>query len=192
MHRNMADKIKSFVCLTCFYVLVLYFVSGYVLAVYRIEGQSMNPMLMHGDRVLSDRLVFNLSEIRRYDIVVLHSPSEPRKYLIKRIIGLPGETISIDQGTVFINGRAIDENYIPVDLRSSETLKSLLIPHGHYFVLGDNRLVSNDSRLWATQSNLWPFVGERYILGKIRFCVWPVSRIRWISSETDHSSTPPA
>ena len=182
MNPESTNKVKSFFQLLSFYLLVLYFISGYVLAVYKIEGESMNPLLINGDRVVSDRLVYKLSSIERYDVVVMHSPAEPRKYLIKRVIGLPGETIRIDKGVITIDGMVIDESYIPDDLHSSETIDPLNIPKGHYFVVGDNRSISNDSRVWTTQINQYPFVGERYILGKIRARVWPLTRIRWISS----------
>ena len=185
MNRELIGKIKSFLQLAGFFLLVLYFISGYVLAVYKIEGESMNPLLVHGDRVVSDRLVYKLSPIERYDIVVMHSPAEPRKFLIKRVIGLPDETIRIDNGSVYVDGKKIDDDYVPDEFRSSETIKSTRIPKGHYFVAGDNRGISNDSRVWATQANHWPFVGERYIIGKIRGCVWPISRVSWISSKAN-------
>lgn len=181
----MINKIKIFFQLIGYYVLALYFISGYVLAVYKIEGESMNPLLVNGDRVVSDRLVYKLSSIERYDVVVMHSPAEPHKYLIKRIIGLPGETIRIDNGSVTVNGRKIDDDFVPPELRSSETIDAITVPQGHYFVAGDNRMISNDSRVWTTQANHYPFIGERYILGKIRCRVWPVSRIRWIPTKIE-------
>ncbi len=143
----------------------------------------MYPLLDNGDRVVADRLVYKVSEIQRYDVVVFYSPSDPQSYFIKRVIGLPGETLRIQNGNVFIDGAKLDDAFITDEFRSFENLNSVLIPLGHYFVVGDNRNNSNDSRSWSLHRYSWPFVGERYVLGKIRCRIWPLQRIGWFSSE---------
>ncbi len=114
----------------------------------------MNPVLLHGDRVVSSRLAYKISDIKRGDVVVFYSPAEPQKYYIKRIIGLPEETVQIRNGTIFIDNHQLDDSFIPDEFRTNENLNPTLIPLGHYFVVGDHRNVSNDSRAWTRQRRI--------------------------------------
>jgi signal peptidase I len=182
--RFKADSVKTVSRILFVYLLIFYFTSSYVVSVYRIEGSSMQPLLNRGDRVVADRLVYKLSDIERNDVVVFFSPSDPHKYYIKRVVGLPGETIGFQDGDTYIDGKKLEEPFVPDNSRSHENLKTTLVPLGHYFVVGDNRISSNDSRSWTIYPHSWPFVGERYILGKIRCRVWPLNRIQWFSLET--------
>ena len=169
-------ELKSFIRICGYAVLFLYFFSGYVLTSYRIEGNSMNPLLHHGERVLSNRLTYKMAPIRRGDVVVFNCPSEPYKYYIKRIIGMPGETIEIRDGIIYADRRPISSAFIPEEFQTHEDLDPVRVPLGHYFVAGDHRNTSLDSRSWATKDGFWPYVPERYIQGKITFRLWPVSR----------------
>lgn len=189
MKKETIDEIKSS-CRICFCLLiVLYFVTGYVGTIYRIEGSSMNPLLQDGDRVVSNRIFYKVRDIRHGDVAVFYSPAEPRKYFIKRIIGLPGETIEIRHGDIYIDNRRLDESFIPEAFKTVENLAPTIIPLGYYFVAGDHRNVSNDSRAWIHQAGHYPFVPERYIQGKIQFRVWPLTRFGALSSP-DSGTTP--
>lgn len=152
----------------------------------------MNPLLDHGQRVVSNRLSYKTSPIQRGDVVVFTAPSETRKTFIKRIIGLPGELIRIDKGKIFIEGKQLDDSYVPLEYLTTEDLKQLRIPLGHYFVVGDHRNVSNDSRLWTKQTGSFPFVPERYIKGKIIFRIWPPTQIGPVESISPEEMLPTA
>jgi signal peptidase I len=112
------------------------------------EGVSMMPTIKNGDKLLVDR---NFGELKRGDIVMFLYPKERTKMYIKRIIGLPGETIEIRDGKTFINGQILDESYVSEEYNSGKmNAPPRLIPEFHYFVMGDNRDGSSDSRYWGT------------------------------------------
>ncbi|HKE06101.1 MAG TPA: signal peptidase I, partial [Blastocatellia bacterium] len=131
---------------------------NYILATVRVQGQAMMPTLRDGERVLIWKVV---EEINRGDIVVFLYPDDPSKSYIKRIIGLPGEEVMVENGKVLINGTALDEPYMNADYRSSDSMPGpMQVKDHHYFVLGDNRPMSSDSRYWG-------LVPEKYIYGKV-------------------------
>lgn len=175
MSSQTIREIKSILRICGYAVLFLYFFSGYVMTSYRIEGNSMNPLLHHGERVISNRLIYKMEPVHRGDVVVFSCPSEPHKYFIKRIVGMPGEILEIKEGTIYIDNRPLSNSYIPEMFRTRETLRPVRIPLGHYFVVGDHRNTSMDSRSWAVDDSHWPYVPERYIMGKISFRMWPIS-----------------
>lgn len=119
----------------------------FVILPVRFVGKSMQPTLNDGDRIIFDK---RFGKLERGDIIVFHYPPDPSTSYIKRIIGLPGETIEMREGKVFINGGAIDEPYLKPDLLSLDTMPLVKIPDQHYFVMGDNRRNSSDSRYWGT------------------------------------------
>ena len=132
--------------------------TNYILTTVTVSGQAMMPTFRDGERVLIWKVV---EEINRGDIVVFWYPDDPSKSYIKRVIGLPGEEVMVENGKVLINGSALDEPYMNADYRSSETMPgSVLVKDHHYFVLGDNRRNSSDSRYWG-------LVPEKYIYAKI-------------------------
>jgi signal peptidase I len=119
----------------------------YVIQPVRIEGMAMMPTLKNGDKVLMSK---RIDELKRSDIVVFLYPHDQSKSYIKRIIGLPGETIEITNGKVSINGKLLDEPYLDHKLEIDYTMpQPLAIPADHYFVIGDNRGHSSDSRAWG-------------------------------------------
>ena len=147
------------------------FLITYVASAYKIEGNSMETVLSDHERVIISRWRVK-TNIHRYDIVVLFKPDEPRKSIIKRVIGLPGEIIEIREGEVYIDGAKLPEPYLPREkdiMFRSLRMKPLLIHEGHYFVMGDNRTISQDSRVFG------PVPGKA-IFGKTIFRYWPFSR----------------
>ncbi|MFQ5855012.1 MAG: signal peptidase I [Anaerolineae bacterium] len=135
-----------------------------------VEGQSMEPNLMDGQRLLVNKLAYRFGEPARGDIVVIKSPRGTREKLIKRIVGLPGEMIELRGGRVYINGRQIEEYYHPnVGMRP---FPPTVIPPDHYFLLGDNRDHSGDSRVWGSVSN-------DLIIGRVWVSLWPPDRWDW-------------
>jgi signal peptidase I len=138
----------------------------------KVEGTSMMPGLTDQERIFINKYTYKLSagSIERDDLVVFHYPYDPSQSYIKRIIGLPGDTIQIEDGTVFVNGVKLDEPYVPEAYRDHMSLAKEVVPKGHYFVLGDHRSSSNDSRVWG-------FVDRSEIYGKAVFVYWPPDKI---------------
>ncbi len=130
----------------------------------KISGDSMEPSLHDGQYLLVSKLAYRFRPPARGDIVLLRSPQEARKVLVKRIVGLPGEEITLKSGQVFINGHPLEEPYLLDPGRDS--YGPLQLKEGHYFILGDNRLLSSDSRLWGPLS-------EEGIVGKAWLSLWP-------------------
>ena len=136
----------------------------------RVYGQSMEPTLHTNDRIIIEKISYRLHPPRRGDIVVVRVDSRANP-LIKRIVGLPGETIAIHDGKVFINGRALEEDYLPTP--TAGYLPPTRIPLMHYFVLGDNRQASSDSRYFGP-------VSRDAILGRAFFRYWPPNKIGFV------------
>jgi signal peptidase I len=139
-------------------VLILIFVIQPV----RVQGAAMSPALNDGDKIF---VLKRFQEINRGEIVVHLYPEDTSKSYIKRIIGLPGETLEIRDGRVFINGKLLEEPYMQGDNFSQDTLNPVQIAAEQYFVLGDNRRNSSDSHYWGT-------VPRNLILGKYWYRYW--------------------
>lgn len=147
-------------------VVVCVLLITYVVQAFKVQGTSMSPELKDGDRILVNKFLYYFGDIERGDVVVFWYPEDPKLSFIKRVVALPGETVEIRSGAVFVNGTLIDETYVSganADLRSFPPHEVRL---GHFFVLGDNRKGSNDSRSWG-------LVPERYVYGKAFLRIWP-------------------
>ncbi len=132
----------------------------------RVEGTSMEPQLVDQERVFVNKFSYRVFNIDRGDVVVFNYPGDVSKSFIKRVIGLPGETLQIIRGQVFINGKQIPEPYIPPRYQDHGSFGPIRIPPDHFFVMGDHRSVSNDSRHWG-------LLPRRYIFGKAMLKYWP-------------------
>ena len=146
-----------------------------ILFLYRpvkVEGTSMMPSLYDQERLFINQFSykFGLGDIKRGDTVVFWFPEDTTKSYIKRVIGLPGDTIAVDDGYVIVNGQKLVENYVPLEYRDDRSYPSRIVPPNEYFVLGDHRVSSNDSRAWG-------FVPRNYIYGKAVFVFWPPERM---------------
>ena len=143
-----------------------------------VEGSSMEPNLVDQEWLLVNKLAYRVGEPERGDVIVFHSPEQPEKDFIKRVVGLPGETVEIRRGRLYIDGEPLEEPWRPALDRAN--FAPYRVPAGQYFVLGDNRPSSNDSRIWkATGAAL-----ERdRIIGKAWISVWP--RETWGRVPTD-------
>ncbi len=142
---------------------VLYLGINALTARVRVDGYSMLPTLNDGEYVLVSKLAYRKELPRRGDIIVFRFPVNPRQDFIKRVIGLPGEEVRIDNGTVYINGVALDEEYIAAPPRYSG---KWTVPPGYLFVLGDNRNDSSDSHTWG-------LVPMQNVIGKAVLVYWP-------------------
>lgn len=138
----------------------------------KVEGTSMMPSLVDQERIFINKFVykFGVGSIDRGDTVVFWFPADPTKSYIKRIIGVPGDTVEVRNGTVFVNGHALEEGYVPEEYRDHSFMARVRVPEDQYFVLGDHRNSSNDSRSWG-------MVPRRYIYGKAVFVYWPPDKM---------------
>jgi signal peptidase I len=136
----------------------------------RVEGTSMMPSLVNEERIFINKFVYRFSDIERGDTVVFQFPRDTSKSYIKRVIGMPGDTVLIDHGRVIVNGRALAEPYVPPENRDETSYAAIKVEPDSYYVLGDHRNSSNDSRSWGT-------VKRGYIYGKAVFVYWPLDRL---------------
>jgi signal peptidase I len=147
----------------------------FVIQPYFIPSASMEPTLMVGDKVLVNKLSYDLHPIHRGDVIVFKKPPDDNtpgiKDLIKRVIGLPGETIAGRNGQIYIDGKLLNEPWLPkVDRDTTSTFGPVQIPAGQYFVMGDNRADSSDSRVFGP-------ITKSLVVGRAFIKVWPPSRI---------------
>jgi signal peptidase I len=156
---------------------------GFVEQPVRVEGQSMMPKLHDQDRIFVNKFIYPLREwigdkepIKRGDIVVLLFPDDPSKSYIKRVVGLPGEELNVENGKLYINGMQVDEPYLDSEYLSSDSMPGpVKVKEHHYFVMGDNRRNSSDSRYWG-------LVPEKYIYGKAIFRYYPFTPIERVGA----------
>ena len=132
----------------------------------RVEGTSMLPRLEDSDRLFINKFVYHFTAIERGDVVVFHYPRDPEKSYIKRVIALPGDTLRIDHGSVFVNGTLLREPYVPRVYRDNRSVAEMVIPADSYYMMGDHRSISSDSRDFGP-------VDRSLIYGKATFVYWP-------------------
>lgn len=159
-------ELMSWVMILVVSFLVALFINEVVLINARIISGSMEKTIMTGDRVMGARFAYWFSEPQRQDIVIFTSRERDNKTLIKRIIGVPGDTVEIYDGKVYVNGERLEEPYLWEEMYGS--FGPYKVPEGCYFMLGDNRNGSGDSRYWSD-----PYVRREDILGKALFIYWP-------------------
>lgn len=148
---------------TIILAVILYFGINALSARVRVDGFSMNPTLENGEYILINKLAYKIGDPARGDIIVFEFPDDTSQDLIKRVIGLPGETVTIQDGQVSINGLLLEEPYIAAPPFYSNTW---VVDEGHLFVLGDNRNESKDSHEWG----LLPMEN---VIGKAVLIYWP-------------------
>jgi signal peptidase I len=136
----------------------------------RVEGTSMQPELRDQDRLFINKFAYRFESISRGDVVVFHYPRDPEKSYIKRVIALPGDSLRIDDGRVYVNGKRIDESYVPKRYRDGRSMPEIIIPQSEYFVMGDHRSISSDSRDFGP-------VDRDLIYGKAAFIYWPADNM---------------
>ena len=136
----------------------------------KVEGTSMMPSLDDQERIFVNKYVYRLEPIQRGDIIVFRYPRDPSKSFIKRVIGLAGDSIRIEGGEVFVNGQALEEDYVPPVYSDQRSYPEIVVPPHSYFVLGDHRTMSNDSRDFGP-------VDVGFIYGKAVFGYWPMDKM---------------
>jgi signal peptidase I len=139
--------------------------------VARVDGLSMAPTLEDRDRLIVNKLVYEIGEPLPGDIVMLYYPLNPEKMFVKRVIAREGDTVRIVDGHVFVNDIPLHDDYVPEEFRSHDDLGPEVVKQGYYFVMGDHRNNSSDSRNWGQ-------VPKKYIVGKVKVRWWPLQDAR--------------
>lgn len=158
-----------------FAIAIFLFVYLLILQPHKIKGSSMEPNFPDGEYLLTDKLTYRFKEPKRGDVVVFEAPGTEGEEYIKRIIGLPEETISIKDEQIYVDGKKLQEDYLSGALttRPGAFLKEgeeIEVPANHYFLLGDNRTASSDSRSWG-------FINKDTISGRAWFIYWPFPKM---------------
>ena len=141
----------------------------------KVEGTSMAPLLSDQERIFINKFVYRFEPIQRGDVVVFWYPLDRTKSFIKRVVGLPGETVEIRQGAVYVNGKVVPEPYVPPQYEDLSDFGPVRVPRDSYFVMGDHRVSSNDSRVFGP-------VASRFIYGRAVFAYWPVDHFGSLSA----------
>lgn len=139
----------------------------------RVEGVSMLPRIQDQERIFVNKFIYRVKPIQRGDVIVFWYPMDTHRSFIKRVIGLPGETVQIRDGKVYVNDRELRENYVPRQFEALESTPPVPVTPEHYYVLGDHRNSSNDSRFWG-------LVPRENIYGKAVLRYWPPEKFGWI------------
>ncbi|MEJ9210442.1 signal peptidase I [Bacillus smithii] len=161
-----------------FALIISFIIHTFLFSPYIVKGESMSPTLEEGNKLIVNKM----KNIKRFDIVVFHAPDSDEVY-VKRVIGLPGDTVEMKDDVLYINGAAYKEPYLNKlkkqysylnrftgDFTLKEITGKEKVPDGKVFVLGDNRLRSNDSRRFG-------FIDEKDIIGSAVFRAWPLQKI---------------
>ena len=172
-----------------FALMIAALVVVFVVQPVKVEGTSMLPRLHDGERIFVNKLIYYdeyrwAPKVERGDIVVFWYPDDPSKSYIKRVVGLPGDTVEVREGNVLINGTLLEEKYLdPKENLSTRSQAPVYVKPNYYFVMGDNRDNSSDSRSWG-------LVPKKYIYGKALLRYWPLSAACVIQHE-DLAPSPP-
>jgi len=157
-------------------VLVALVIKTFVVQAFKIPSESMSPTLLNGDRVVVNKLSYDAHDLNRGDVVVFSRPPglpagpDDPKDLIKRVIGLPGDTLYTRDGAIYVNDRRLEEPYLPEGTMTYDIDRPEVVPEGHVFLMGDNREHSSDSRVFGP-------VDVDTVIGRAFMIMWPFSRI---------------
>src|SRR5712671_1268361 len=172
-----------------FALMIAALVVVFVVQPVKVEGTSMLPRLHDGERIFVNKLVYYddyrwAPKVDRGDIVVFWFPNDPSKSYIKRVIGLPGDTVEMHDGLVKVNGRDLQETYLDPRLNVSHRSEpAVYVRPNYYLVMGDNRDNSSDSRIWG-------LVPRKYVYGKALLRYWPLSNASVIHHENVSPAVP--
>lgn len=155
-------------------LLAVLIIRSFLFTIIRVDGTSMTDTLQNNDRLFVTVLDMKLHGPDRFDVVITHY-DDTRKEYVKRVIGLPGDTLEVKSGVLYVNGEAYEEPFLSPDRIVNYSLPQydfgpIEVPEGSYFVMGDNRDNSRDSRRVG-------FLSEDKIVGKVRYIIWPLNRI---------------
>ncbi len=165
--REIVSAVQTLLSAAVYATLIVTF--GFQVA--RVDGLSMAPTLEDHDRLIVDKLVYEMGDPRPGDIVMLYYPVNPEKMFVKRVIAKEGDRVRIVDGRVYVNDLPLHDEYVPDEFRSHDDFGPEIIQPGFYFVMGDHRNNSSDSRHWGQ-------VPKKYIVGKVKIRWWPLQDAR--------------
>ncbi len=165
------EEVKDWIISILIAVVLAFFIRYFIVELYMVEGPSMRPTLVSGERLVVNKFLYRFKTPERGEVVVFRYPRDPSRDFIKRVIGVPGDTIEIQDGQVFRNGELLDEPYILERTRGS--YPAAKVPEGHIFAMGDNRNNSEDSRFKGVG-----FVPYELIKGKAMVVFWPLGHMK--------------
>ena len=164
---------------TVILTLLIFFAIHFSIQPYIVDGPSMQPGLHTGDLVMVNLLSYDFGSPQRGDVIVFHPPDDPSQQYVKRIIGIPGDTVTVTLTAVYVDNVKLNEPYIyplaPGQNESTGVVPSLHLSPGQYFVLGDNRDNSADSRYFGP-------IERNSIIGKVELVAWPLNAVEWMRS----------
>jgi signal peptidase I len=167
MGRELVSGVQTLVSAAVYATLIVTF--GFQVA--RVDGLSMAPTLEDHDRLIVNKLVYELGDPRPGDIVMLYYPLNPEKMFVKRVIAKESDVVRIVDGRVYVNDIPLHDEYVPPEFRSHDDWGPQVVQQGYYFVMGDHRNNSSDSRHWGP-------VPKKYIVGKVKVRWWPIQDAR--------------
>lgn len=177
--KNPWKDILDLVVYCAVILLITFLIVHFVGQRTEVIGNSMVPTLADGDNLIVDKISYRFRDPERFDIIVFPSPDEPGKNYIKRIIGLPGETVQIDGDVIYINGQVLEENYGAEPMQYSGTAQEgVILGEDEYFVLGDNRNVSKDSRYDIVGN-----ISRDDIIGRAWLRIWPLRQFGFLKHQ---------
>ncbi len=165
--RELGEWLRTLGSAAVYATLIVTFVGQ----IARVDGFSMQPTLEDNDRLIVNKLAYWLHSPSPGDVVMLLSPEEPSKALVKRVIAGPGDRVHIRDGRVFVNDVPLADAFVLPEFQSHDAWGPDIVPEAFYFVMGDHRNNSADSRVFS-------YVPRKYILGKVQVRWWPVPRAR--------------
>jgi signal peptidase I len=165
--REIVSGVQTLLSAAVYATLIVTF--GFQVA--RVDGLSMAPTLEDHDRLIVDKLVYEMGDPRPGDIVMLYYPVNPEKMFVKRVVAKEGDRVRIVDGRVYVNDLPLHDDYVPEEFRSHDDFGPEVIQPGYYFVMGDHRNNSSDSRHWGQ-------VPKKYIVGKVKIRWWPIQDAR--------------
>ena len=168
---SLGEEIKDWVVSIAIAVVLAFFIRYFIVELYLVDGPSMRPTLQSAERLVVNKFIYRFRSPERGEILVFRYPRDPSRDFIKRVIAIPGDTIEIRDGRVYVNAALLNEPYILSKTRGNYPLAT--VPEGHIFVMGDNRNNSEDSRFADVG-----FVPFDLIKGKAMLVFWPVSQFK--------------
>ena len=168
---QLGEEIKDWVVSIAIAVVLAFFIRYFIVELYMVEGPSMRPTLVNGERLVVNKFIYRFKAPEKGDVLVFRYPKDPSRDFIKRVIATAGDTIEMKDGKVFVNGELLNETYILEHTRGSYPLST--VPEGRVFVMGDNRNNSEDSRFRDVG-----FVSREMIKGKAVMIFWPFDHIK--------------
>lgn len=186
LHNNKMKKIFGFIWEVAKIIIIslaiVIPIRYFVFQPFFVKGASMEPNFDNGQYLIIDEISKRFKDIERGEVIVFRFPHDPSQYYIKRVIGLPGETVEIKDGYIYVynkehsKGFKIDEHsYLPAGYIITGGDSKIILDEREYFVLGDNRGASSDSRRWGA-------VPEKYIIGRVFLRAWPINKFQLIKN----------